>query len=167
MAIRSRVGAFLALPRADRALLVIAWLQLWTVVIGLRVGLPWEAWRRRSSTLWPGGSAVGDPERIYRLVHLAARYHVCRTTCLERALCLERILTSEGFDCRLRFGVRRLQGTVQGHAWVEVSEKQVGENPARRGFVPMEAGAAKGLTARLLADPFTVDRVESECATNG
>lgn len=50
--------------------------------------------------------------------------------CLERSLVLYRILAGEGIDPSLVLGVMRRDGTVAGHAWVEMRGKTFHDNDA-------------------------------------
>jgi hypothetical protein len=56
---------------------------------------------------------------VARLVGLAARHGLPRSSCLPRSLTLWRLLRSRGIEARLRFGVRTEDGRLDAHAWVE------------------------------------------------
>ena len=48
-------------------------------------------------------------------------------TCWKRAAIIYRRLAAAGIDARIVFGVRRQSGSLDGHAWVEVSDKPIFE----------------------------------------
>ncbi|MES2937369.1 MAG: lasso peptide biosynthesis B2 protein [Pseudomonadota bacterium] len=53
------------------------------------------------------------------LVNLAARRGPFPASCLTRSLVLQWLLRRHGIAAQLRIGVRRLQGPLDAHAWVE------------------------------------------------
>ncbi|HEX5757819.1 MAG TPA: lasso peptide biosynthesis B2 protein, partial [Thermoanaerobaculia bacterium] len=70
-----------------------------------------------------------DAGEVARLVELAAA--ACRGVypagCLPRSLAMQRLLARRGAPAELRIGVRRREGVLEAHAWVEVDGRPVGE----------------------------------------
>jgi hypothetical protein len=59
--------------------------------------------------------------------------------CFVRAIASVRLLRGEAVPARLRLGVRRVDGAMQAHAWVELDQRAVGEDAvALRDFAPLE-----------------------------
>ena len=59
--------------------------------------------------------------------------------CLERSLVLEAMLRAQGQTAKQRFGVRRTDGEIQAHAWVETDVGAIGERPDALGsFAPLD-----------------------------
>lgn len=54
-----------------------------------------------------------------RMVSVAARFGLCRATCLPQALTLVWLLRFAGLESQLRIGVRKEDETLKAHAWVE------------------------------------------------
>ena len=69
------------------------------------------------------------PERIARLLHLAARFGPYRPGCLVRSLALQRLLRRSGIESRLRIGIRKQDATLDAHAWVEHEGRALLEAP--------------------------------------
>ncbi len=65
------------------------------------------------------GRAPLTPERMARLLHLAARLGPYRPACLVRSLALQRLLRRRGFHSTLHIGVRKRERRLEAHAWVE------------------------------------------------
>jgi hypothetical protein len=61
-------------------------------------------------------------------VDLAARHHLYPMTCLPRSLVLHLMLARMGIKSELRIGVRKADGRLQAHAWVERGTRPVGES---------------------------------------
>lgn len=71
-------------------------------------------------------------------VRRAAAYGALGTTCLVRATALQRLLEREGIrDAHLRVGVRRTNGHFAAHAWLELGDMVLGDQPQHvRTFTP-------------------------------
>jgi Transglutaminase-like superfamily len=67
----------------------------------------------------PGGDEEERSEETARLVHLAASSRRLRMNCLRRAVVVWWLLRRQGILCEIHIGVRRLEGRLDGHAWVE------------------------------------------------
>jgi len=114
---------FLALPPADRRLLIRA--GLWVPAVRLMLWLlPFrhitrvlEYYGRNYSRVRTDDDARRD--RIIWAVQAAAR-QVPGAACLTQALAARALLTREGFPAELRIGVNKnSQGQFQAHAWLE------------------------------------------------
>lgn len=64
-------------------------------------------------------NANARAQRITQLVRLAGRRGVARGNCLSQSLTLWWLLDHQGIASDLRIGVRKNQGRLQAHAWVE------------------------------------------------
>ncbi len=114
---------FLALPPADRRLLIRA--GLWVPAIHLMLWLlPFRHITRLLEYYGRNHFRVRTDddarrERIIWAVQAAAR-HVSGAACLTQALAARALLNREGFPAELRIGVNKnAQGQFQAHAWLE------------------------------------------------
>src|SRR5436309_389524 len=64
-------------------------------------------------------SDATQAKEIARLVSIAARHGPYRARCLPVALALQWLLRRHGLDAELRLGVRKKDGRVEAHAWIE------------------------------------------------
>jgi hypothetical protein len=146
---RVRVATIRRLSWPDRWLLVESGLLL----VGLGVSLQFwnvqtvHAFLRRflREPRSAGAPRLLDPRRVgefARVVQTASRHAPVTTTCLHRALGLWWLLSRRGYDSHLRFGVRRLDGRFEAHAWVE-----------HGGSVVADAEAADGAFVELSLTP--------------
>ena len=86
---------------------------------------------------WFGGSAPVPyrrrrqvpAEEITRLVRIAALRGLVRPNCLQHALVLRTLLLRHGFDAAIRFGVRKNDGALEAHAWVELGGRVLDDPP--------------------------------------
>lgn len=135
------IGKLLTLRRAEwrdllaaQAALLHAQLLVWTRRRGAMPIHP-------AAPAGPPAPTPGDPvgrqsdaavQRIGRAVARAARYGVFRPTCLVRALALQHLLQRRGFpDSALWIGVRRRDGALLAHAWVECRGTVLGDEEWR------------------------------------
>jgi hypothetical protein len=132
---RKRVRAIrrgIALSHAERRLMVRAFLALGAVELGLRV----QGFRRlvesarRQTTSAP--DAVGAEHfrragEYTRWLEVASRYHPVRARCLHRSLALHRWLLQDGLPSELRIGVRKEDGELKAHAWVELAGRVIND----------------------------------------
>ncbi len=73
------------------------------------------------------------------MVNIAALRGPFRPTCLERSLVLWWLLQRDGIQSDLRIGVRKDEGELKAHAWVEYGEHSSSCGPDSYGsFVPFE-----------------------------
>jgi hypothetical protein len=103
---------------------------------GLRL-LPFQTMQRWAK---PAGSAQVSPgdqaaarnapaciARTINMVDRAIRWHLYPMTCLRRALVLQRLLARAGLETELKIGVRKVDGGLQAHAWIEYQGRPQGE----------------------------------------
>jgi hypothetical protein len=79
------------------------------------------------------------PWELALCVERAARRLPFTPTCLERALALERLLASAGFEGLLVIGVRAEHGALRAHAWLEYSGQTLIGAPISDGYVRLLA----------------------------
>ncbi len=147
-----KLGRVMTLTSSERADLLRA---QWAVMIArleLRTRAPGTWVRRQSeeandvgppgcrdapfnSEINPSGvlSQPGKADRARALelaVRRAASYGLVRTTCLIRATALQRLLERDGIrGSQLRVGVRRTNDHLAAHAWLELGEMVLGDQP--------------------------------------
>jgi hypothetical protein len=118
---------FRRLSHSERWLLFQAVFLLPLTAWGVRL-LGLTRWQALLARLAPVGEApvgcspadrVGQARGISRLVEAAARHGPCRAPCLPRSLVLWWVLRRQGIRGDLRVGVRRVEGQLEAHAWVE------------------------------------------------
>lgn len=111
-----RLVGFLALTRSQRRIFLAALVMLPLAGLGLRV----VGFRRVQSLLaTPLGKLRGDVRNIESLVAAAARHGAYKANCLPTSLTLQWLLRRHGVECDLRLGVRRADGQIEAHAWLE------------------------------------------------
>ena len=84
-----------------------------------------------------------DAASIARLVAIAARHGPFRGRCLSASITLESLLRRYGFDGCLRLGIRRHDGRIEAHAWVEHAGEALLEPSIHdrfRAFDPLRTG---------------------------
>jgi hypothetical protein len=126
---KRKLRTVLTLPRADMAVLWKAWICLLWVNALLRIlPLPRIQERLRSISARRRTAKIPlSPERLAQLVATASRHHPLPIRCLQRSLVLEFLLGEHGHPAELRIGVRRLTGSLEAHAWVEISGQPLAE----------------------------------------
>ena len=148
----ARLGRLVGLTRAERGDLVRA---QWAIVAArLELGtrrtgtlVRHDAADLRSTTSSTAGRAASAPvtdadaaraRALDTAVRRAAAYGALGTTCLIRATALQRLLEREGIrDARLRVGVRSVDGRFAAHAWLELGDMVLGDQPQHvRTFTP-------------------------------
>ena len=72
-------------------------------------------------------SKIEHAHRIAHLVSIAARHGPYRATCLRRSLALWWLLRRRGIPAEIRIGVRKDQGKLDAHAWVEHNGQALNE----------------------------------------
>jgi hypothetical protein len=138
----SKLASFLALPRAERRLIVAAAGLLAGIRIGLWV-LPFRSVHGAIRALGErprSRDGNGPPvERIVWAVGAADRF-VPRTTCLVRALAAQALLGRRGYASQLRLGVAGGSGRVfEAHAWLERDGHVLIGGPVEGRYVPLPA----------------------------
>jgi transglutaminase superfamily protein len=97
-----------------------------------------------------GPEQVSRAREYFRWVEVASRRHILRTRCLHRSLVLHRWLLHDGVPSQLRIGVRKDDGTLRAHAWVEIDGEVVGESAAHVAkFTPLTGLRPAGVSGRL------------------
>ncbi|HYS18676.1 MAG TPA: lasso peptide biosynthesis B2 protein [Candidatus Binatia bacterium] len=125
-----RLRRFLALPAADRRLLVEAALFLWAIRLGLRM-LPFRTlWRLLDGAPRAFIGLPTDrpfaPDRIAWAVSVTSQYVLGTRPCLPQALAAQLLLVRRGLPACLRLGVAKGdRGEVQAHAWMETDGRIV------------------------------------------
>ena len=124
---------FLALSGADQWRLFRAWLALAMTDVELRI-LGYRRLVRRIERLGDTRQLLpGDIERARRSacwLTLASRRHIVRAHCLHRSLALHTELRRAGLPSELRIGVRKEDGVLQAHAWVELGGHIINDSAA-------------------------------------
>jgi hypothetical protein len=117
----SKLARFIALPRPERRTLLAAMALLPLFWVALRLlGLPRLQTRLyRKARLRSEPPALDDLMRLGALVNSAAHRVLGPDNCLTRSLYLWWLLRRKGVYCQLRIGVRRTDGALEAHAWVE------------------------------------------------
>ena len=115
---------------AAQAALLMAQVQVWTRPVGRfvedvqRVAPGLQAPISRNSREW------GEALRIARAVRRVADNGLMKPKCLVRAVAINRVLESRGIKgSRVRIGVRRIDGNFSAHAWVELGQRLLGDDP--------------------------------------
>jgi transglutaminase superfamily protein len=81
--------------------------------------------------LWKGQrSCPYDLDQLARVTGIAARFCLGTGYCLARSLLLFWLLRRNGQVVNLCVGIRKEHAVLHGHAWVEINEKVVAEDPA-------------------------------------
>lgn len=115
--------------------------EAWWMLLGadVMVGLvPFRLWRktlRRALVGADGG--VSSPEGlrsdrirpVLKAFGIALRNHYRSMNCLRRSLALVWMLRRRGVAARMVIGVRRDNGEMAAHAWVEAGGRVVGDRP--------------------------------------
>lgn len=129
---KAELQTLLSYNAQDRLLFIKTWLFLLGVDLALRM-LPFrkvQSWIK-SSSLNRESPQQDQVETVVRraseFVDRAARHHLYPMTCLRRSLTLQWLLSRYGLDTRLEFGVRRREGKLQAHAWLEYQGQVIGD----------------------------------------
>lgn len=108
-------------------------------------------WLRRLASPRKGragysAGASSEAERVETLawaVAAASAHHLYPMRCLPRSLVLQTLLAREGIPAELRIGVRREDGRLEAHAWVEHEGRPLAERDD-----PLGTFSALGLPPR-------------------
>jgi hypothetical protein len=126
---RAKLSAFLAFSRHERFLIGQAWIALLRADVALRsLPLP-RAQRFLNALLQRVPPSPLSELGLAHLVDIAARHHVLPVRCLHRALVLKGMLAQSGLESDLRIGVRKQQGRMLAHAWLERAGVPLAETP--------------------------------------
>ena len=117
------------------AMLLLPFVVLIHRVLGLRRAqavLDFMATDIVRPAIYPGPS---ESERMHlvrsisRIVEIASRRCLFTPTCLQRSILLRWWLARRGIASSLRFGVRKRDGTLEAHAWVEHTGQVLNDVP--------------------------------------
>ncbi len=118
-----KLARFRKLSAWERVIFVRASFLLPAVSVAIRlVGLKrtrtlLEAGARRTRS--GGAASRDDAAHVTWLVMAAARHGPVRASCLPLSLTLQSLLREHGIETALRLGVRKIDGRLEAHAWVE------------------------------------------------
>ena len=137
---------FLALPSAERWLLLRAVLMLPAVTLALKtIGLRrcHLAMERlmplRQSHAFSAGAARQRGRRTAWLVRVAATHGCVRASCLAQSLSVAGLLRRQRIPATLCIGVRKHQGQLEAHAWIECQNEVLTDDAlVSRRFAPFE-----------------------------
>lgn len=120
------ISKVLALPWAERGLLVQAMVTLPLLTLALRFIGPRRCYLGlgRLAPLACGGAPNGTgachrASRTGWLVRIAALRGLVRGNCLAQSLTIWWLLRRQGIPAELRIGVRKRWGRLEAHAWTE------------------------------------------------
>jgi hypothetical protein len=152
------IRKILALPRTERWLLVQAVATLPLVMLALRtIGL--ARCHRALERLAPrggGGARTGASARLRAtrtgwLVRIASIHGLAGGGCLAQSLTIWWLLRRQRICAELRIGVRKRQGRLEAHAWMEHQSRVLNDDAEiGRRFSPF--GGAGGILERRGAD---------------
>jgi hypothetical protein len=99
------------------------------------------AWANRASSAQPADKAPAD--RIAHMVAAAAHHGPYRASCVPQSLVLLWLLGRHDIRGELRHGVKKSNGTVAAHCWVELDGHPLIDSPqVTRAFSVLEPPAA-------------------------
>ena len=139
------------LSAREKHLLLLAMLLLPLVVVVHRA-LGLRRTRLALDTIGPtiGCSAQSAPEcarlvwSVSRIVGIASRRCVLTPTCLQQSLFLHWWLARLGIASSLRIGVRKRNGMLEAHAWVEFLGRALNDPPdVTEQFAPFDSEPAR------------------------
>jgi hypothetical protein len=141
-----RLTSILALPAADRLLLLEAFATLMAARVGLRLFSidRLRAWARRSK---PGTKSI---DRIAWSVRVASRAFP-GTTCLGSAFALQRLLSAQGHSSELHIGVARNAEGFAAHAWLTCEGRILVGEEEREGYTALVAWTSVELSGQSAA----------------
>ena len=85
--------------------------------------------------------SAADPAAIARTVRIAAVYGPYHATCLPRALVVWGLLRRCALEGALTIGVRKAEGELEAHAWVELDGVSLEQGPETVPFAPLRASS--------------------------
>lgn len=87
--------------------------------------------------------------RASRMVSIAAVRGIYRANCLEKSLALWCILSRQGIESRILLGARKVDGSLDAHAWVELDRAILNDDDDVRSrysaFVKLDGSGAFGI----------------------
>lgn len=151
--LRYHIRRFWSLPIADQWLLVHMVVAMALVKWGLHTfgfqNVYRLLYRLATQAASPTVSHTSEVQRHERLLLLVCR-HIVEGPCLTRALVLWCLLKRRGIETTLRFGVRKHDGQLESHAWMEYQGQPLaGEAHVQQGFSPFtEPIVPRGMRSR-------------------
>lgn len=124
----------MALSSADRASVCQAWLELLRVAAELEV-LGFKRLLTAIERESTGAREPIDPDGVTDVrthaywLDIASRHHIVRAECLPKSLALHRWARCNGWNSIFRIGVRKADGELVAHAWVELEGLVVNDAP--------------------------------------
>lgn len=119
---RSRLTKLAGVDAVERPVLIAAWCLLPLIAVSLRI-LDYPRTRDLMARFLTRKGNVTESdiqiERTTRLVSVAARYELCRPSCLSQALAAWWLLARRGIVTSVRIGVQKDRRGFSAHAWVE------------------------------------------------
>lgn len=106
------------------------------MLLWVELGLRWFSYARVSRWCIPKHPKPSTSEsteqihhihRIWQLVDIASRNHVLNITCLRRSLVTQKLLAQQAILVEIRFGVKKEDGGIRAHAWLEYKGQTIGE----------------------------------------
>ncbi len=139
-----RAGAILTKADREAFLAVDAWVEIVTCRARLRLPriLGAEHFLRRELVQERAESLAGEPlNHLLGAFARALKAQPGAPGCLPRSIALRRFLARHGQGGRVELGLRKAEGRLRGHAWVEAAGAVVsGDAPFVRSFVRLEIG---------------------------
>ena len=131
-----RVKRFLRLSRAERTLLLQAAFSILAVGVGLR----FLSFERLQVLACRGAGRATTPVRSDRIVWAveAAARHIPASTCLNKALAAQALLTRHGYASQLMIGVAKGEACrLDAHAWIICQDRVLIGGPETGRYTPL------------------------------
>jgi hypothetical protein len=125
-----------------RALFLLPVVSVAIRIVGLKRTWTWlEAGARRTRS--DRAASRDDPAHVAWLVMAAARHGLVRASCLPISLTVQRLLREHGIETAVRLGVRKIDGRLEAHAWVEKDGEPLSDDAQASGaYAAFEAPMA-------------------------
>jgi hypothetical protein len=121
-----RVRQWQALSTAERRQLALLAVSLPAVELslrrfGARRTSAWlQRWLAPHVARAPSSADLEAADALARLASIAGRHGPVAARCLSQALLVQALLRHRGLDACVRVGVRKQEGQLDAHAWVEL-----------------------------------------------
>jgi len=135
---RLRLLARIGFRRWGSVLRIMAWLLIADLALRCLPYCRAESLLARDLKREARRPSEGEIAALAARVEAAARYHLYPMQCLRRALVLRRLLRARGVATELRFGVRKEEGRIVAHAWLEHEGRSLDPNPAAPSYARLE-----------------------------
>ena len=110
-----------------RAWLLLSWVELGLRKFSYARVSQWFTPKQGRIRASESKDATQQIKRIWQLVDMASRNHILTITCLRRSLVAQRLLRQQGIPVELHFGVKKDNGRIQAHAWLEYQGHVIGD----------------------------------------